>query len=65
MEAAIDPKWVAKHVITPGPRYGPDEPAAKIASDHMVMVGIQELIRIHRLERDSPFVKDVSKQSPI
>jgi hypothetical protein len=52
----LEPKWVAKHIITLGPRYGPDEPASKIASDYMV--GIQELIRIQRLERDSPFVKE-------
>jgi hypothetical protein len=47
----------ADHIITLGPRYGPDAPAPRIASDYLV--GIQELIRIHRLESDSPFVKEV------
>jgi hypothetical protein len=49
--------WAADHFITLGPRYGPDAPAPRIASDYLV--GIQELIRIHRLESDSPFVKEV------
>ncbi len=49
--------WSANHFITLGPRYGPDDPATRIASDYIV--GIQELIRTHRLESDSPFVKEV------
>jgi hypothetical protein len=53
----LDPKWVAHHFITLGPRYGPDDPATRIASDYMV--GIQELVRIHRLESNSPFIKEV------
>jgi hypothetical protein len=53
----LDPKWIAYHFITLGPRYGPDEPATRIASDYIV--GIQELLRLHRLESDSPFVKEV------
>ncbi|MGD0792045.1 MAG: hypothetical protein ABR920_09765 [Terriglobales bacterium] len=53
----LDPKWIAHHFITLGPRYGPDDPATRIASDYIV--GIQELIRIHRLESNSPFMKEV------
>jgi hypothetical protein len=53
----LDPKWIAKHIITFGPRYGPEEPATLIASDYMV--GIQELVRIQRLESNSPFMKEV------
>lgn len=53
----LDPKWIAYHFITLGPRYGPHEPEARIASDYLV--GIQELIRIHRLKPDSPFVMEV------
>ena len=53
----LDPKWIAKHIITLGPRYGPKEPETRIASDYIV--GIQELVRIHRLESDSPFMKEV------
>jgi hypothetical protein len=53
----IEPKRIAHHFITLGPRYGPDEPATRIVSDYMV--GIQELIRIHRLKADSPFMKEV------
>jgi hypothetical protein len=54
----LDPRWIACNFITLGPRYGPDEPAARIASDYIV--GIQELTRIHRLEAESPFVKEVT-----
>jgi hypothetical protein len=50
----LEPKWIAYHFITLGPRYGRDEPEARIASDYLV--GIQELIRIHRLEPTTPFV---------
>ena len=53
----IELRWVADHRITLGPRYGPDDPATRIASDYIV--GIQELVRIHRLEPGSPFVKEV------
>jgi hypothetical protein len=53
----LDPKWIAYHFITLGPRYAPDEPETRIASDYLV--GIQELIRIHRLKPDSPFVREV------
>jgi hypothetical protein len=53
----IELKWVADHRITLGPRYGPEDPAARIASDYKI--GIQELIRIHRLEPGSPFVQHV------
>ena len=53
----IEPKSIADHRITLGPRYGPEDPAARIASDYRV--GIQELIRIHRLELGSPFVQHV------
>lgn len=53
----LDPKWIAFHFITLGPRYGPDDPATRIASDYIV--GIQELVRIHRLEPSSPFVQEV------
>ncbi len=56
LEAVLDPKWIAHNFITLGPRYGPDDPAAGIAYDHLT--GIHELIRIHRLESDSPFVKE-------
>jgi hypothetical protein len=56
MPVVIDYGWAADHFITLGPRYGPDDSAPRIASDYMV--GIQELIRIHRLESDSPFVKE-------
>jgi hypothetical protein len=52
----LDLKWIAKNIITLGPRYDPDEPASRIASDYIV--GIQELIRIHRLEPGSPFLKE-------
>ena len=52
----LDPKWIAHHFITLGPRYGPEDPATGIASDYIV--GIQELVRIHRLEANSPFVKE-------
>ena len=54
----VEPKWIAHHFITLGPRYGPDDPDAGIASDYLV--GIQELIRIHRLESNSPFIKEVT-----
>jgi hypothetical protein len=57
LEPVLDPKWIAYHFITLGPRYGPDDPATGIASDYLI--GIQELIRIHRLELNSPFVKEV------
>jgi hypothetical protein len=57
LEPVLDSKWIAYHFITLGPRYGPDDPAAGIASDYMV--GIQELVRTRRLETDSPFVKEV------
>ncbi|MGA2000967.1 MAG: hypothetical protein ABSG52_13305 [Terriglobales bacterium] len=53
----LDPKWIAYHFMTLGPRYGPHEPEARIASDYLV--GIQELIRIHSLKPDSPFVREV------
>lgn len=53
----LNPKWIAKHIITLGPRYGPEEPATRIASDYTI--GIQELLRIHRLESNSPFMKEV------
>jgi len=53
----LDPKWIAQHMITLGPRYGPEDTAARIASDYKV--GIQELIRIHRLQPASPFVQHV------
>ncbi len=53
----LDPKWIAHHFITLGPRYGLDDPATRIASDYMV--GIQELVRIHRLESNSPFMQEV------
>jgi hypothetical protein len=53
----IEPRCIADHRITLGPRYGPDEPATQIASDYIV--GIQELVRIHRLESNSPFLKEV------
>jgi hypothetical protein len=53
----IELKWIADHRITLGPRYGPEDPAARIASDYIV--GIQELVRIHRLESNSPFMKEV------
>jgi hypothetical protein len=53
----LNPKWIAYHFITLGPRYGPDDPQARISSDYLV--GIQELIRIHRLKPDSAFVKEV------
>ena len=53
----IDYGWAADHFITLGPRYGPDDPATRIASDYMV--GIQELVRIHRLEANSPFIREV------
>lgn len=53
----LDPKWIAHHFITLGPRYGPDDPARGIASDYII--GIQELIRIHRLESNSPFIMEV------
>jgi hypothetical protein len=52
----LEPKWIQYHFFTLGPRYGPDDPAGGIASDYLV--GIQELIRIHRFEKDSPFVKE-------
>jgi hypothetical protein len=52
----LDLKWIAYHFITLGPRYGPDHPEVRIAADYLV--GIQELIRIHRLESDSLFVKE-------
>lgn len=57
MPVVIDYGWAAYYSITLGPRYGPDAPDAGIASDYLV--GIQELVRIHRLETDSPFVKEV------
>jgi hypothetical protein len=57
LEPVLDPKWIADHIITLGPRYGPDDPAARIASDYIV--GIQELARIHRLEMNSPFMKEI------
>jgi len=57
MDLVLDPKWIAYHFITLGPRYGPDDPATRIASDYIV--GIQELVRIHRLESNSPFMKEV------
>jgi hypothetical protein len=57
LSPVLDPKWITHHFITLGPRYGPDDPATGIASDYIV--GIQELIRIHRLETDSTFVKEV------
>jgi hypothetical protein len=53
----IEPKCIADHRITLGPRYGPDDPATRIASDYLA--GIQELIRIHRLESDSSFVREI------
>ena len=49
--------WSADHRITLGPRYGPDDPTTRIASDYII--GIQELVRIHRLEPGSSFVKEV------
>lgn len=57
LEPVLALKWIAQHMITLGPRYGLDEPATRIASDYKI--GIQELIRIHRLEPGSPFVKEV------
>jgi hypothetical protein len=57
LEPVLDLKWIRYHFITFGPRYGPDVPATGIAADYLV--GIQELIRIHRLEASSPFVKEV------
>jgi hypothetical protein len=57
LDPVLDPKWIAHHLITLGPRYGPDDPATRIASDYIV--GIQELVRIHRLESNSPFMKEV------
>jgi hypothetical protein len=53
----LDSKWIAHHFITLGPRYGPDDPATRIASDYMA--GIQELVRTHRLESNSPFMQEV------
>src|SRR6266851_3888756 len=53
----LDPKWIAHHFVTLGPRYGSDETAIRIASDYIV--GIQELLRLHRLELNSPFLKEV------
>lgn len=52
----LDPKWIQYHFITLGPRYGPDDPDTGIAADYIV--GIQELIRTHRLVNDSLFVKE-------
>lgn len=57
MPVVIDYGWAADHFITLGPRYAPDTPAPRIASDYLA--GLQELIQIHRLESDSPFVKEV------
>jgi hypothetical protein len=56
MPVVIDNGWAADHFITLGPRYGSDDPDGGIAADYLT--GIQELIRIHRLESDSPFVKE-------
>jgi hypothetical protein len=53
----LDPKWIAKHLITLGPRYDAEEPATRIASEYMV--GVQELVRIHRLESNTPFMREV------
>lgn len=53
----IGPRCVADHRITLGPRYGPENSVAQIASDYIV--GIQELVRTHRLESNSPFLKEV------
>ena len=52
----LEPNWIAYHFITLGPRYGPDDPDTGIAADYIV--GIQELIRTHRLVQDSLFVKE-------
>jgi hypothetical protein len=56
MPVVIDYGWASAHFATLGPRYGPNDPAAAIASDYLT--GIRELIRIHRLEPDSPFVNE-------
>ena len=56
LEPVLDLKWIQYRFITLGPRYGPDDPDAGIAADYLT--GIQELIRIHRLESSSPFVKE-------
>jgi hypothetical protein len=53
----IEPKWIEQHFITLGPRYGPEDAATRISSDYIV--GIQELVRIHRLESNSPFIQEV------
>ncbi len=56
LEPVLDLKWIQYHFITLGPRYGPDDPDAGIAADYIV--GIEELVRTHRLAQDSLFVKE-------
>lgn len=53
LDPVLAPEWIDQHIITLGPRYGPNEPRTRIASDYVV--GIQELIRQGRLQKNSPF----------
>jgi hypothetical protein len=57
LEPVLTPRWIDQHILTLGPRYGPDEPASQIAADYLV--GIRELIRRGQLTETSPFVRDV------
>jgi hypothetical protein len=57
LDPVLDPHWIDQHIITFGPRYGPDESAASIAADYRV--GIQELILQRQIEPTSAFAQDV------
>jgi hypothetical protein len=56
LNPVLAPAWIDQHIITIGPRYGPDEPVTRIASDYVI--GINELIRTGRLEKNSAFVQE-------
>jgi hypothetical protein len=57
LNPVLQHSWIADHRITVGPRYSSDDSAVTIATDYLI--GIHELIRIHRLESGSSFVKEV------
>jgi len=57
LEPVLTPHWIDQHIITLGPRYGPEATDSQTASDYLV--GIHELIRQHRMEQTSPFVQHV------
>ncbi len=56
LNPVLDPAWIDQHLVTLGPRYSPDESAAKIAADYII--GIRELIRRNQIEHKSAFAHE-------